>query len=167
LRAGTLLAMMHAPNSGVVMADFFVSYTRADQSWAEWIAYQLEDAGYDTMIQAWDFRPGSNFVLDMQRAATESERVIAVLSPSYLMARYTQPEWSVAFARDPTGVHGTLLPVRVQECNLDGLLPQIVYIDLVNLDETTARETLLTGLRRERAKPPFAPFPSATPQFPR
>ena len=54
------------------MADFFVSYNSADRSWAEWIAYQLEAAGYTTTIQAWDFRPGSNFVLDMQRAATES-----------------------------------------------------------------------------------------------
>jgi TIR domain len=37
--------------------DFFVSYTAADQEWAEWIAWQLEEAGYRTVLQAWDFRP--------------------------------------------------------------------------------------------------------------
>jgi TIR domain len=43
--------------------DFFISYNKADRAWAEWIAWQLEQAGYQTTNQAWDFRPGSNFVL--------------------------------------------------------------------------------------------------------
>ena len=37
--------------------DFFISYSGADRSWAEWIAWQLEAAGYTAVIQAWDFRP--------------------------------------------------------------------------------------------------------------
>ena len=60
------------------MKDFFISYNRADKSWAEWIAWQLEDAGYTTVIQAWDFRPSSNFVLEMHKAVTEAQRTIAV-----------------------------------------------------------------------------------------
>ena len=48
------------------MKDFFISYTKTDKAWAEWIAWTLEAAGYSTVIQAWDFRPGSNFVLEMQ-----------------------------------------------------------------------------------------------------
>jgi hypothetical protein len=113
--------------------DFFVSYNRADREWAEWIAWQLEEEGYTTIIQAWDFRPGGNFVIEMQRAAEQARRTIAVLSPDYLQALYTHPEWAAAFAQDPTGEKGTLLPVRVRECELKGLLPQIVYIDLVLL----------------------------------
>src|SRR5713101_4089153 len=92
------------PKSG---KDFFVSYNRADRAWAEWIAWQLEEAGYTTIVQAWDFRPGSNFVLDMQHAAVEGARTIAVLSPDYLAALFTQPEWAAAFAQDPTGEKGT------------------------------------------------------------
>jgi len=154
------------------MKDFFISYNKADREWAEWIAWQLEEAGYTTVLQAWDFRPGSNFVLDMQRASAEAQRTIAVLSPDYLTALYTQPEWAAAFARDPAGEKGTLLPVRVRECNLRGLLPQIVYIDLVGLDETAAKERLLAGARFERAKPTTAPaFPGeaarAVPERPR
>jgi len=137
--------------------DFFVSYNSADRTWAEWIAWQLEEAGYTTVLQAWDFRPGSNFVLEMQRAAKEAKRTIAVLSPDYLGARFTQPEWAAAFAQDPTGEKGILLPVRVWECEPEGLLPQIVYIDLVDLEETAAKDTLLAGVRRERAKPTAPP----------
>jgi hypothetical protein len=36
--------------------DFFISYTSADRAWVEWIAWELEAAGYRTLIQAWDFR---------------------------------------------------------------------------------------------------------------
>lgn len=49
------------------MKDFFISYNKADRTWAEWIAWQLEEARYSVVVQAWDFRPGSNFVLEMQR----------------------------------------------------------------------------------------------------
>jgi hypothetical protein len=38
-------------------ADFFVSYTSTDRVWAEWIAWQLEQAGYQVIVQAWDFTP--------------------------------------------------------------------------------------------------------------
>jgi len=155
------------------MKDFFISYNSADRQWAEWIAWQLEDAGYSTAIQAWDFRPGSNFVLEMQKAATEAQRTIAVLSPDYLKSLFTQPEWAAAFAQDPTGEKRTLVNLRVRECELKGLLSQIVYVDLVGLDETAARETLLAGVQTERAKPKTAPvFPSpktatsARPRFP-
>jgi outer membrane protein assembly factor BamB len=148
--------------------DFFVSYNRADCQWAEWIAWQLEAAGYTTIIQAWDFRPGGNFVIEMQRAAEQARRTVAVLSPDYLQALYTQPEWAAAVARDPTGQKRTLLPVRVRECELQGLLSQVVYIDLVGLAEEAARETLLAGAKQGRAKPATAPgFPGIEePSFP-
>jgi tetratricopeptide (TPR) repeat protein len=152
--------------------DFFISYNKADLSWAEWIAWQLEAAGHRAIIQAWDIRPGSNFVVDMQRAAAESQHTIAVLSPDYLAAIYTQPEWAAAFAQDPTGEKGTLIPVRVRKCELKGLLSQIVYIDLVDLEIAAAKQALLDGLKRERAKPgtepglPAAPPAKPEPRFP-
>ena len=151
--------------------DFFISYNQHDKQWAEWIAWQLENAGYTTVIQAWDFRPGGNFIADMQKATMNTERTIAVLSQDYLASKFTQPEWNAAFARDPTGENGLLLPVKVRECELTGLLPQIVYIDLTSLSPENAVETLLTGAKRGRAKPLVPPnFPGiverAEPEFP-
>ena len=79
------------------MKDFFISYNRFDKQWAEWVAWTLEEAGYSVVIQAWDFRPGGNFVLDMQRVAAQTKRTIAILSETYLKSAYTQPEWAAAF----------------------------------------------------------------------
>ncbi|MGP1372287.1 MAG: TIR domain-containing protein [Almyronema sp.] len=146
------------------MKDFFVSYNSQDRTWAEWIAWTLEEASYSVIIQAWDFRPGGNFVLDMQKAARDSQRTIAVLSNNYLQAEYTHPEWATAFAKDPQSLKRLLIPIRVQECQPDGILGQIVYVDLVGCSaEAAAKEKILTMLQ-ERAKPTAAPaFPGAAP----
>jgi tetratricopeptide (TPR) repeat protein len=140
--------------------DFFISYTHADTKWAEWIAWQLEEAQYSTILQAWDFQPGMNFVLEMDMAATVARCTLVVLSPDYLSARYTQPEWAEAFRRDPMSEKSGVLPVRVRKCEVKGLLGSVIYIDLVDLDEVRAQETLLAGVQRERGKPKTAPgFP--------
>jgi hypothetical protein len=96
-----------------IMKDFFISYTKADKAWAEWIAWTLEEVGLSVIIQAWDFRPGGNFVLDMQRSASGAEKTIVLLSPAYLQSEYTQPEWAAAFAQDPKGTARKLIPVRI------------------------------------------------------
>jgi hypothetical protein len=140
--------------------DFFVSYNRADKQWAEWIAWTLEEAGYSVVIQAWDFRPGGNFVLDMQRAATESHRTIAVLSETYLKSAFTAPEWAAAFASDPQSLGRKLLPVRVKECQPTGLLGPIVYVDLVGVPTPEVAQQRLLAALAERAKPLHPPaFP--------
>ncbi|MCT7658038.1 toll/interleukin-1 receptor domain-containing protein [Mycobacterium deserti] len=60
--------------------DFFISYNKADRPWAEWIAWVLESEGYTTVVQDWDFKPGGNFVVEMDNAAKQCERTLAVLS---------------------------------------------------------------------------------------
>jgi tetratricopeptide (TPR) repeat protein len=140
--------------------DFFVSYNKEDLEWASWIAWTLEEAEYTVVFQAWDFRPGQNFVLKMQEATTLAERTLFVLSKHSLNAEYTHSEWAAAFAQDPRGAERLLIPVRVGPCAPKGLLSQIVYIDLVGQgSEETAKAVLLGGLK-ERAKPETRPhFP--------
>jgi hypothetical protein len=144
--------------------DFFVSYTGVDEDIAEWIAYCLEDAGYKVTFQKWDFRPGNNFVLLMNKALYETEHLIAVLSPSYQEALFAAPEWAAIFSDDPQGLSRKLIPVRVKEFRPGGLLKAIVYLDLVphlkNKDKEAARTALLDGVREGRAKPKCEPvFP--------
>lgn len=148
-----------------IKRDFFISYNKADRHWAEWVAWELEEKNYTTFLQEWDFRPGQSFVLRMNQATQQANRTIAILSPDYLDANYTQPEWSAAFAQDPTGDKGLLVPIRVRECALQGLLSQIIYIDLVGLEEQAAKEKLLAGVHLDRAKPQRKPtFPHTIPR---
>ena len=120
--------------------DFFISYTSADRAWAEWIAWQIEEAGYQVKIQAWDFSPGGNFVVEMQEATIECERTIAVFSSNYFLSEFGAAKWAAPFRLDPTGKNEKLIPVRIEDCQPPGLLGSLTYIDLVKLDETTARD---------------------------
>jgi hypothetical protein len=145
----------------VVSKDFFISYTAADQAWAEWIADTLEQAGHRTVLQAWDFRPGENFIQRMNQALAEAERVVAVLSPAYLHSEYARDEWTAALVR-ARGQTDRLLPVRIAPCELPPLLANRIYIDLVDLQEQQAAERLVAGVQSGRARPAAKrPFPGA------
>jgi hypothetical protein len=83
--------------------DFFISYTGVNEPWARWIAVELERAGYTTVSQTMDFRPGHDFVQAMQQATLKARRTIVVLSPAYARSQYGEAEWRPAFAADPSG----------------------------------------------------------------
>ena len=114
------------------------------------------------IIQAWDFRPGHNFVLRMQHATSVAKSTIIVLSPAFLEAVFTQPEWATAFTADPTGTGRQLIPIRVEPCKPDGMLRPLIYVDLVGItDEHEAVVRILDGVRVCRGKPTIhPPFPA-------
>lgn len=140
------------------MTQFFISYTQTDRPWALWIRSVLEQNSYSTVVQATDFPPGTNFVLEMNKAA-EAERTIAVLSPEYFASIFTQSEWAAAFRKDPTGENRVLIPVRVAQCEPPGLLGSIVYCDLVDLNQHVATARLLEAVSAETVPETEAPFP--------
>src|SRR6185312_5981014 len=124
---------------------------------------ELEKAGYTTIVQSFDFRPGTDFVYQMQKAASTAQRTIAVLSPAYLTSQFGEAEWRAAFAKDPSGEKGLLIPVRVQPGDPAGLLATRVYVDLVGVNEAAARRKLLAAVDRNRPRPTTAPFPGNQP----
>ena len=144
------------------MKDFFISYNQADRQWAVWIAWVLEEEKYSTVLQAWDFRPGCNFSLEMHNAIKNTERIILVLSQDFLNSEFTASEWAAVFAQDPTGAKGKILPIKVRECRPDGLLAPINRINLLGLNQEEAKGELLAGVLRERGKPKSQPdFPGS------
>lgn len=144
-------------------ADFFVSYTGADRAWAEWIAWELETAGYTIVLQAWHMPPGSSFVHVMDEALQRTRHTLLILSPAYLRSEMAEAEWRAGFVADPGGIQRRLVPVRIEACQPTGLLADRVHIDLVGLDEAVAKAALLEGVAaalRGHARPVSRPeFP--------
>ena len=133
------------------MRDFFISYTARDKRWATWVAEVLESEDHTTMIQAWDFKPGGNFVRDMEEALELCRRTVLIYSPYYFKSVYAQAEWRAAFTKDPTGEKGALLPIRVASCEPPRLLRPLAYVDLVDLDDPEeARSKVLLAARPKR-----------------
>ena len=123
------------------MYDFYLSYHGSDKHWADWITSILEEESYVVYSLA-KYKPG-NFVQGMDDGLKRSRQIISILSQNYLNAKFTQPEWQAAFARDPDGTEGVLVPIRVEPCKPTGLLGQVVYVDLVGLSEQEAKVALL------------------------
>ena len=149
--------------------DFFISYTKADAEWAQWIAWELEKENYDCVIQAWDFQPGRDFMQQMRKAVEAADQTIAVFSPEYFKSEFASAEMNAALVDDPLGNKGKLVPVRIAECEPAGLLRSRVYIDLVGKAEEVARRDLLQGIsasRLTRTKPAKAVHFPAKPSFP-
>ncbi|MEU4448502.1 FxSxx-COOH system tetratricopeptide repeat protein [Actinosynnema sp. NPDC050801] len=143
--------------------DFFVSYTQDDRAWAEWVAWELEEAGYRVLVQAWDMVPGSNWVNGMQEGVRGASRTIALLSSAYTASVYGAAEWQVAWRDDPLGVERKLLVLRVEDCERPGLLGSVVSVDLFGVPEGEVRERVRRAVRGAvdgRLKPAKAPdFP--------
>lgn len=134
------------------MNHLFISYTLTDRTWAEWIAAELQAAGYAVHYQARDFRPTGSFMGEMDEALKQAASTVAVLSKDYLASPYCAAEWKAALAQDPTGAQGRLLLVRVGQCSLTGLLAPFTYVDLAAVtDIVDARARLLGGVKASPA----------------
>ncbi|WP_239332528.1 KGGVGR-motif variant AAA ATPase [Frankia sp. CiP3] len=156
-------------------ADFLISYCSADSAWAEWLAWQLEAAGYRVIISTidvvpgidWitDLGPGTNWIEALERAMSSSHRILlAIVSRASIRSRSALFEWQISWLYDATQASPRIIPVRVEETALPGMLAQIVGIDLWGLDEAAAREVLLaaigaadTGRSKPTAPPSFPP----------
>ena len=132
------------------MKNYFISYNHHDEAWAKWIDWTLRAEGYDTIVQAYDFPVGSNFVSNMDDALKEANHVLCVLTQQFLDSNWCKEEWTSAIDR--------LIPVRVADIKPNGLLEKRIYIDLFDLPEDKASEKLLAEIQekaRPVTKPPF------------
>jgi tetratricopeptide (TPR) repeat protein len=119
--------------------------------------FTLREAGYATKVQGYDFMVGKSFVNAMDEALKQSRLVACLLSPAYLDSRWCGEEWQAALVKDK------LLPLRIAECDLDGLLAPRAYLDLVGVPEAEARERIVAELKKRDGE---NPRPKVKPAFP-
>ncbi|MBX6769023.1 MAG: TIR domain-containing protein, partial [Actinomadura rubrobrunea] len=109
------------------------------------------------------------FIDFMDRGLSEAKVVIAVLSRNYLRSRYGRWEWMTALRADPDDPARKLVTVRIEDCEIDGLLSTITYVDLVGIEDAAQARALLmrrinealTGHARPLTGPAFPGAPGA------
>jgi hypothetical protein len=146
--------------------DFLVSSAADDEDWAAWIAWHLELRGYRVHQETWDADGGDSGVLRLIDALANARRVVVVLSDAYLRSDAVQAEWQAAWQADPRAMRRKLVPVRVAECDAEGLLGDVPYIDLVGLSKADAEAEVKVIERTTRARPNFTPAFPGTPAVP-
>jgi Tfp pilus assembly protein PilF len=133
-----------------------------DRAWAEWVAWQLEQAGFSVELDVWDWAAGRNFVTAMSDALDRCDRVLALISSAYFdRSRYTTEEWSSAVLHMPGIGKDRFLPVRVEDVPVEEMpaaLRPLIFCDVFGVDAEEARRLLLvavTGPRRPDGEPVF------------
>jgi len=119
--------------------DVFVSYCPADEGWAAWIAWQLEVAGFRTLLRAWDLPVGSPVEDFAERGMRSAAVTLAVLSRAYLGPGRGTAERQVALRTDPA----RLVTVRVEDGPLAGVPPTLPAVDLGSLTDPRAATAVL------------------------
>ncbi|MDO0913827.1 FxSxx-COOH system tetratricopeptide repeat protein [Streptomyces sp. DT2A-34] len=136
----------------------FVSHAGPDSQWAEWVAWHLQEAGYEVELDLWHWRTGDDFVKKMNDALARCSAVVALFSPAYFApGRYTEEEWTAPVAR-----RDRLVPVVVEpleEDRLPAILTPRLRKDLHDLDEADALAALLEAVRGPA-------LPARKPDFP-
>ena len=141
--------------------DFFISYTNADEAWAVWIANVLKSNGYTVYVQAFDIKPGDNFLEKMNEFLKNSRNFIAVWSEAYPKSRFCMAELQSAFYAWNKKTMDCLLPVRIDNHSLEPLYAGLVYVDLPDMGAVS--ETKLINAVRETI-PPHVVTPETPPQ---
>jgi len=126
---------------------FFISFNSADRTKAHWIAWTLKEAGHEVAVHDWEIPAGGSAPLWMNTKLAWADRLVAVISPDYVPARYSPMEWACQIWDDPDGTRGAVIPVIVRPTSkMPSLLSGLSRIDLTNCSEDEARRRLIKGV---------------------
>nr|WP_062335673.1 FxSxx-COOH system tetratricopeptide repeat protein [Herbidospora sakaeratensis] len=137
--------------------DFFIHHADDDVAWAEWIACELEKAGYGVILTAWDIRPGHNRLEEIDKALATSRHTLHLLSSEQ------DAEALVRTAAQHQGLAGkerALIPIRLRDGDVAGSVAALQPIDLCDVDENEARRRLLGGVESQVERVARAGFPN-------
>ncbi len=143
--------------------DFFVSFNQADRTWATWIAWVLEEAGYSVFFQDWDFR--GSFIEQMHQASLRSARTLVVLSDNYLRSEYARSEAWAALAGDAVGRKDRIVTIKVGPTGELGQLAHFAHLDLGSEAEADAEQLLCERVKKS-LDPTYRSKPETRPHFP-
>jgi len=114
--------------------DIFLCHTGADKAWVEMLAERIEAEPYQnrmlgTVFDKWDFKKGSNIVLDIERDIDACRHVGIVVTRALLVADWPTLERSIAVWSDPSGSRGRVIPLLRENVTLPASLRIRNWID--------------------------------------
>src|SRR3954465_8242059 len=141
--------------------DFFISHDGRDTGWAEWLGWQLQEAGHTVELDVWDWAPGEDFVARMGAALQRADRLLAVCTEAYFSSAFAGAELRAAFVGQAKA-EGRIVPVLIEPVTLPPLYAPLIHLDLTGLDEAAAAASLRARLTGGRPTDP-PPFPNRDP----
>lgn len=129
-------------------ADYYISYARADQHWAEFVVESLRKEGYTARLWNPGRRRGPLTLRKIREAMEDSSGLIGIFSQEYLHSDYAVDEWQEAAE---LGLPRTA--ARVSRCEPGLLLDTAAAVDLVAQTDAYAQNLLDTLAPLWKARP--------------
>jgi cellulose biosynthesis protein BcsQ len=124
--------------------DFVLSYSGPDQDWADWIAWQLVNAGYSVQLDVWGGTAGRGPAAVMTDALARADRVLLLFSAAYFQ------HWALAAPDGAPGLdQNRLVALRVAPVDTGQIPPSLrplTYRDVFGLPEAEAERSLLDAV---------------------
>jgi hypothetical protein len=138
--------------------DVFVSYASVDRELVEGFVRQLEADDFQVYFDRNDVIELRPLPLQLAEALDASAHVLLCLTPAYMRGPWASFEAQNAFAADPAGLQGRIVPVWLAhaDAELPAYLRQLPYFDL-SRDPFGAYRRLKGALDRALTDPPALP----------
>jgi TIR domain len=126
-------------NLAIVMARYFISYSRSDQAFALRFAQDLKTAGVDVWVDQLDIPIGQNWDRSVEAAVRDCEGFVIILSPRSAASEHVADE--VACALED---HKHIIPILIEKCTIPMRLARLQFIDAISdYDNALARFQLI------------------------
>ncbi len=143
--------------------QYFISYSADGRAWVQGILLpKLRRAGKAYFLEE-DFAVGAAWLDEMQQAVQQSQRVLVVLTPQYLLSKEKKFIEIMAMTKGAEQATWPLIPILLKPVGRDLLLRSLSIVDLT---QARTQEQQLRKLLQEQGvasvsalKKPNAPYP--------
>ncbi len=133
--------------------DVFISYAHRDRpEWAETLAGNLHQMGFEVFLDAWEIGPGDRLVHKLDEAILKSRHGVLVITSSYFDRPFVKAEYEAIMHRAIQGEQ-RVIPLVVDDVEIPPLLAPTVRIDFRGADGPTydrKLEELARALRGQK-----------------
>lgn len=134
------LGVVMSSSTGDKPYDVFISHSSQDKQVANRLAKDLQERGYVAWLDSWEILVGHNIVDEVYRGITESEFVVVMLSQASCDSNWVQQEFTAALISEIESREVTVLPVKIDDCEIPAALRTKRYANFVSDWESGLRE---------------------------
>lgn len=111
------------------MTQVFISYTKSDEQFAERLTIDLKQAGIDVWFGAWEIKVGDSIVDKVEKALSENDYFIIILSSLATKSKWVRRELNVSLMQNLGDRKISILPVLRENCVIPTIISDLKYAD--------------------------------------
>lgn len=125
----------------------FISYSRKDVAFVDWLAGQLVTRRHHVWMDRWELSIGDSLISRIQSALTDSDAMLIVLSKNSVASEWCKKELNSGLVRELEEMRVLVLPCVVDDCKIPLFLREKLYADF-RKDRSEAFEQVDDALLR-------------------